>query len=92
MLGSTAVVLIVSSLDFRTSIIDVSILSSVTEIAFEPIKCYSSDAKIIYFGNKNIMIDSVKGFLHVYEDTRDKVSITKSICYHFCEANDSMIS
>ena len=38
------------------------------------------------------MIDSVKGFLQVYEDTTGKAAIVKSISYHFCEACKSMIS
>ena len=38
------------------------------------------------------MIDSVKGFLQVYEDTTGKFAIVKSISYHFCEAYKSMIS
>ena len=37
------------------------------------------------------MIDSIKGFLHVYKDTTDKTAIAKSISYHFCEAYESMI-
>ena len=49
-------------LDFRSFIIDCCILSSVTEIAFEPIKSYSSDAIMVLFG-KDTMTDSVKGFL-----------------------------
>ena len=36
-----------NSLDFRSFIIDGHILSSVTEIAFEPIKGYSSDAVMV---------------------------------------------
>ena len=38
------------------------------------------------------MIDSVKGFLKVYEDITDKFAIAKSISCHFCEAYKSMIS
>ena len=41
---------------------------------------------------EGIMIDSVKGFLQVYEDTTGKFAIVKSISYHFCEAYKSMIS
>ena len=36
-----------NGLDFRSFIIDGCILSSVTEIAFEPIKSYSSDAVMV---------------------------------------------
>ena len=39
--------LIGQSLDFRSFIIDGYILSSVAEIAFEPIKSYSSDAVMV---------------------------------------------
>ena len=38
------------------------------------------------------MIDCVKGFLQVYEDTTGKVAIVKRISYHFCEAYKNMIS
>ena len=39
------------------------------------------------------MIDSVKGFLQIYEDTSTgKFAIVKSIYYHFCEAFKSMTS
>ena len=45
------------SLDLRPLIIDGSILSSVTERDFEPIKSYSSDAIMVQFEKKDIMID-----------------------------------
>ena len=63
-----------------------------TQIAFEPIKSYSSDAIMVEFGKKDIMNDSVKGFLQVYEDTRGKFFIVKNISYHFCEDDKSMTS
>ena len=47
---------------------------------------------MVYFGKKDIMIDSVKDFLQVYEDTSGKVAIVKSIFYHVYEAYKSMIS
>ena len=74
------------SLDFRSFIIDGCKLSSVTEIAFEQIKSYSSDPAMVQFGKKHIIIGSVKGFLQIYEDTTGKVAIVKSISYNFCEA------
>ena len=83
---------IFNSFDFRSFIIDGCKLRSVTEIASEPIKIYSSDAAMIQFGKKDSMIDSVKGYLQVYEDTSSKVAIVKSITYYFCEAYNSMIS
>ena len=76
-------VTIFNSLDFRSFIIDGCELSPVTEIAFEPIKSYSSDAIMVYFRKKNIMIDSVKGFLQVYEDTTSKIAVLKSIFLSF---------
>ena len=59
-------------------------LNSATEIAFV--------AVMGLFGKKYIMIDSVKDFLQVYEDTTGKVAIVKIISYHNCEAYKSMIS
>ena len=47
---------------------------------------------MVYFGKKDIMIDSVKDFLQVYEDTSGKVAIVESIFYHVYEAYKSMIS
>ena len=47
---------------------------------------------MVYFGKKDIMIDSVKDFLQVYEDTSGKVAIVKSIFYHVYEAYKSMSS
>ena len=38
------------------------------------------------------MINSVKGFLQVYENTIGKIAIVKSISYHFCEDCKSMFS
>ena len=73
-------------------LIDDCILSSVAEIAFEPMKSYSSDAVMDQFRKKNIEIDSLEDFLQVYEDTTGKVVIVKSISYHFCEAYKRMIS
>ena len=73
-------------------LIDDCILSSVAEIAFEPMKSYSSDAVMDQFRKKNIEIDSLEDFLQVYEDTTGKVVIVKSISYHFCEAYKHMIS
>ena len=55
------------------SLLMVAYLSSVTEVAFEPIKSYSSDAIMVQFRKKD-MIDSVKDFLQVFEDTTYKVA------------------
>ena len=38
------------------------------------------------------MIDSVKGFLQVHEDTTGKVAIVKNISYYFHEAYKGIIS
>ena len=66
---------IFNGLDFRSFIIDGYILS---EIAFEPIKSYSSDAIMAYFGKKDIMIEVSKAFCRSMKTPQAKLLLSRA--------------